>query len=444
MCLRVLSEIARIPVENVGINGWVWWDDDRDSQWDANESNLANWTARLVSAAGQPITLQQRIEPDSQVSGSLPSNAFPGVTLSSIGIDADGRLGVFTDSSATTGSMVFRPFSITTRTFQSGWRGNDHQLRVDFSTNTSFVSVDVIGNSTASYGRLELYNSSGQILDRITSSLMGIGQVRTLKLGRDQGDIAYAIIKGHMGSSIKIDNLRYGPETETRVDLQGKYSLRYLPAGQYTVEVVPPSSSFEFTNTTNGRQTVNLGNGATLSHVNFGAEFTGSAWTNPRLNVDTNGDNAVTPLDALLVINRLNLQGFTVLAGSNIPTTPYIDVTNDGELAPIDALVVINYLNANGIGGEGEPTDSSGYPASPRQAEDSRPAKVSPRRSKSTPTRIAIAPKLVPFSQTMNSSSVCAVQAGSFRCLAIAPIAYRCKTSKIHRFRPSFSDSWMD
>ena len=341
-------------VETVGINGWIWWDDDLDSHWDSSEGNLANWTARLVSAGGQPITLQQSIEPDTQTSGSLPSNAFPGVTLSSVGIDADGRLGVFADTSATTGTMIFRPFSVTTRTFLQGWKGNDHQLRVDFSTNTSFVSVDVIGNSSASYGRLELYNAAGQILDRITSKAMGIGQVQTLKLGRDQGDIAYAIIRGHANSSIKIDNLRYGPESETRVDSNGRYSLRYLPAGQYTVEVVPPSSSFQFTNTVDGRQSVTLGAGTTLSHVDFGAEFTGSAWTNPRLNVDTNADNSVTPLDALLVINRLNVQGSLALSGSNIPTTPYIDVTSDGELTPLDALIVINYLNANGISGEGE------------------------------------------------------------------------------------------
>jgi large repetitive protein len=66
---------------------------------------------------------------------------------------------------------------------------------------------------------------------------------------------------------------------------------------------------------------------------------------------DVNGDFAITPLDALVVINKLNTQGSGTLAGKAAPTNraELFDVDNDNSLSPLDALVVINALN-NGEG----------------------------------------------------------------------------------------------
>jgi len=58
---------------------------------------------------------------------------------------------------------------------------------------------------------------------------------------------------------------------------------------------------------------------------------------------DVNSDGVTTPLDALLVINRLN-----VTRRSEVYTTDMWmldDVNNDGTVSPIDALLVINQLN---------------------------------------------------------------------------------------------------
>jgi hypothetical protein len=65
---------------------------------------------------------------------------------------------------------------------------------------------------------------------------------------------------------------------------------------------------------------------------------------------DVNGDFSVSPLDALVVINRLNTQGSSSLTGQS-PTdkSSYVDVTGDNFLSPLDALSVINALN-NGEG----------------------------------------------------------------------------------------------
>jgi len=65
---------------------------------------------------------------------------------------------------------------------------------------------------------------------------------------------------------------------------------------------------------------------------------------------DVNGDFAVSPLDALVVINRLNTQGSSSLTGqAPADRSSYIDVTGDNYLSPLDALSVINALN-NGEG----------------------------------------------------------------------------------------------
>ncbi len=67
---------------------------------------------------------------------------------------------------------------------------------------------------------------------------------------------------------------------------------------------------------------------------------------------DVNGDFNISPLDALVIINRINSQGSGSLAGQ-VPgdTRSFVDVDNDNNLSPLDALVVINAIN----NGEGEP-----------------------------------------------------------------------------------------
>jgi hypothetical protein len=81
------------------------------------------------------------------------------------------------------------------------------------------------------------------------------------------------------------------------------------------------------------------------------------AHTNPASPLDVNGDGAVTPLDALLLINDLNNNGSPILAWLASPA-PYLDVNGDGSVTPIDVLVVVNHLNAlGGAHGEGEAGD---------------------------------------------------------------------------------------
>jgi hypothetical protein len=66
---------------------------------------------------------------------------------------------------------------------------------------------------------------------------------------------------------------------------------------------------------------------------------------NPDLNPDVNDDGDISPIDALLVINRIGRDG-----GDSIPVTgedsgpPFYDVNGDQRITPLDALAVINEL----------------------------------------------------------------------------------------------------
>lgn len=79
-------------------------------------------------------------------------------------------------------------------------------------------------------------------------------------------------------------------------------------------------------------------------------------YQNPDLPEDVNRSGAVTPLDVLIGINRINGHGNQLPLDPIPPAIPlyYYDVDGNGRLEPLDLLLVINYLNQASTGGEGE------------------------------------------------------------------------------------------
>jgi hypothetical protein len=74
------------------------------------------------------------------------------------------------------------------------------------------------------------------------------------------------------------------------------------------------------------------------------SSFTLHAWQNTPDRFDVNAQGGVTPIDALTVINYLNLHGPAILpptfTGPN-----YLDVNGDDDVSALDALGVINFLD---------------------------------------------------------------------------------------------------
>ncbi len=338
-------------VSNSGISGYVWLDEDRDQVWDSGETGRNQWQVRLVDQSGQPVVLRHPIEPDDKPAGKIAAGTYAGVTLTSIGSDADG-LGVAVDANASTGAKVFRPFSIFRQDFNEGWSGDDYQLRIDFNSPSTYVAVDIIGLGIDSIGRLELYDSNSNLLDRATTAKLVAGAKQTLELGRVSADIHHAIIKGHMSSTIKIDNLKYGPASQVTTDTSGYYAFPFLVPATYNVQAIPRYSGFEFNNAVSGRKQVTLVEAQPQASVDFSVFGPSSQWQNQLQREDIDNSGNVVPRDVLLIISQINARGSGPLAGFNTP--PFVDTDGNGILAPIDALIVISFINANSGGGEGE------------------------------------------------------------------------------------------
>lgn len=71
-------------------------------------------------------------------------------------------------------------------------------------------------------------------------------------------------------------------------------------------------------------------------------------WQNPANSLDVNNNGTVEPLDALLLINSINDDGSRMLpvppVAPDLPP-PYLDPSGDNHLSAIDALMVIDAIN---------------------------------------------------------------------------------------------------
>lgn len=79
-----------------------------------------------------------------------------------------------------------------------------------------------------------------------------------------------------------------------------------------------------------------------------------SPWTNPTRALDVNNDGFITPIDALVAINRINDKSrgpgqLPAIQAGQLPPY-YYDTSGDGSLTAIDVLQIINRLNS-GRGG---------------------------------------------------------------------------------------------
>ncbi len=84
-------------------------------------------------------------------------------------------------------------------------------------------------------------------------------------------------------------------------------------------------------------------------------------WQNSRNPLDVNNDGVVAPIDALIVINYLNIiQGSGQLPAPPAAPPPFYDTSGDNVAAPQDALLVINYLNDRN-NGDGEAAGSATF-----------------------------------------------------------------------------------
>lgn len=96
----------------------------------------------------------------------------------------------------------------------------------------------------------------------------------------------------------------------------------------------------------------NQASGVDAGKTMFTIEIAASAlapWQNPANALDVNASGLVTPLDAAILIDRLNRFGIGALPLPASPP-PYYDVNGDGNITPADLVQVITFLNQQAAG----------------------------------------------------------------------------------------------
>lgn len=187
---------------------------------------------------GARDNIETIIEPDGYEDLEELTNLTDGVSLSVadasneiIGFKVRARQVAFQPE----GTHVFSSEGVSF--FNSGSR-----FRADFYRPAQSISIDVIGGSTTpTYGRLEAYDSDGNLLNMVRSAPLGDDQRQTITISRPTDEIAYIIAfsdQDHLNSSPfgSFDRFRFTvPEAVAVAGEDGLATLNYLDPSDYTI-----------------------------------------------------------------------------------------------------------------------------------------------------------------------------------------------------------------
>jgi hypothetical protein len=168
----------------------------------------------MLGCSAQAIVITA--DADGFVEGADISNAFAGMTLSSLGRSEglDGKVYAYSDELASTGSMVFG-HNLENHTqwywdqYPEEGHPDDFALRIDFDEPVNCVSLDMVGTGEFDYVSLWGYGETGDVIVGEFSSAP-YEEVCTLTVALDSYDIAYVVAGGFFlngASYVVIDNL---------------------------------------------------------------------------------------------------------------------------------------------------------------------------------------------------------------------------------------------
>lgn len=337
---------------NGGIQGFAWNDLNRDGQWGELESGLSGQTVTIRSFSQVPSGEKSTIRASLLALGPI-TTLVNGVSISSDGTDADGRVGVQVDPDS--GRAVFHPYHLATPIAPPAFKGTETKLKLAFPNGTRRIDVATRGVTTDAMVRIDAFRSNGTIIARAESGKLDSNSDTVVALEASE-NIAYAIVYGHKDSTFSITQIDTGHSMVVSTDALGGFSFPNLPTGYYEITASPDAESVQLLG--DPTRIVVVGDVSNSNpRTNFSFLFETSAWTNPSNAFDTNNDGRINGVDVMIVINTINRHGGGKLSTSGLSPRPFIDVNNDGFLNPLDALVAINYVNmmlASNGQGQGE------------------------------------------------------------------------------------------
>lgn len=155
----------------------------------------------LLGVAGTLTAATIYIDPGTQPAGTKINTAFPGVTLSSVGI-ADGD--VYAEGSSFAYNTAFG-------TYTTNWF--DSRLRVDFAVSTDYVAIDATA-TTYPFGdtaAIWMYDAGDNLIDSVTRLLAGFpsSETASLEYTSPSANIAYMLAGDTGDGGVGLSNLRY-------------------------------------------------------------------------------------------------------------------------------------------------------------------------------------------------------------------------------------------
>jgi len=325
---------------NTGVHGFAWNDLDRDGLWGELESGVAGQTITIQALSGTPPVGQSSVRASDLALGPI-TTIQNGMSLTSVGSDTDGRIGVQLNTQS--GMPVFHPFRITAPTTPDYFSGKDSMLKIGFPGGTRRVEIVVNSITPSTRVRIDAYRSDGVILARTESSPLDPNTMDTISV-ETPSPMAYAVAYALDDHEFRILKVTSGFAAFTTTDTLGGYSFTNLPDGNYQLSASSNGRGIQVQGRSTGLASVSI-DSQWPTRLDFSFFQDISPWTNPNTPYDVNNDTLINGVDALIIINTINLHGGGILVGSGIPTRPYIDVNDDGILNPLDALSAINYLN---------------------------------------------------------------------------------------------------
>ncbi|MCM2374065.1 dockerin type I domain-containing protein [Aporhodopirellula aestuarii] len=355
---EILSATPTTPLlpSTAGVSGYAFLDLDRNSVMSANEALLSGVTLTLQTADGNDLPqgdFSAAAAPLATELGKVDGITLQGNIIATTA-DVEARTVATLDDQA-----LFHVFDPQLQ-FWTSRLGQRVSIQALLDEPTSYVEVDVVGMESGdfAYARIEGYDAAGNLIDRATTDLsndtdgkLGFAETQTLRLSDPNNLIASVRIAGHADTSVAMTAIRTGIPDVLTTDAYGGFSIDDLPAGAYRITAMAD-------NVTYGFDPIEI-NPAATGPVLLAATVVNSPRYNTLDPFDVSEDGTVTAVDALQIINDLNLNGSRTLTW-NEATGNKIDVTNDGVITALDALRVINHLNErSNLSANSEPATAS-------------------------------------------------------------------------------------
>ncbi|EAQ77366.1 dockerin type I domain-containing protein [Blastopirellula marina] len=341
------TEIA--ATTEIGATGFLFDDQNRNGVFDPGEVGLSGWSVQLVDSQNTPIATQIVVEPDNFGDGDQIDDFVPGASFSAFGENIIGAFpNVFSqaNAAATTGSRVFGYYRWIDGTVGhfSEWNAQQ-QLRVDLESPVSRVSIDAIGTSSGSIGRLEAYDAQNNLVGRYTTAELAGGQAETMLVELDSPRIAYIVVAGQLSTSVRLDNFVAGQPAAVETDPFGAFALPIDVAGDYQLRITAPSGDAQ-TYVVSGSTTAMFAL-QPLAGFRFAIKPDSLNWHNPYFGSDINDDGQVDSTDFEMVLAELLDPIYSdahQFGGDHHSPAPFMDANDDGRFNALDVIRVLEAI----------------------------------------------------------------------------------------------------